>query len=211
MKVYLAEHPGKTNKDAMKHVCLPILSTFLIPHQVFRSGRFGKMHRKIQSAARKLRRRIPKLLQGRRKLQQRSPRVRVHRLSLAATNERSRSHDPAFDQFYSLRRFGPFGIIVYFSPGFRLVFYPVFMPIVLLLCFLQRDDGRPVLTLLTCRQVVIVVHWHSTVLRVSIHAPDAIFILAMMRTPCSHSLASMGISGVSEIVKAYNFGPNGHK
>jgi hypothetical protein len=88
MKVYLAEHPGKTNKDAMKHVCLPILSTHLIPHQVFRSARFGKMHRKIQSVARKLRRRTPKLLSGRRKLQQRYPRMmRVPKLSLAATNE----------------------------------------------------------------------------------------------------------------------------
>lgn len=90
MKVYLAEHPGKTNKDAMKHVWLPILSTFLISYQLFRSARFGKMHRKIQGAARKLRRRAPKLLSGRRKLQQRCPRVtRVPRLSLAATNERS--------------------------------------------------------------------------------------------------------------------------
>jgi hypothetical protein len=116
MKVYLAEHPGKTNKDAMKHVCLTILSNFLIPHQVFRSARFGKMHRKIQSVVRKLRRRTLKLLSGRRKLQQRSPRVmRVPRLSLAATNER------AFGQMHSVWtcRY----IIVYFSPGFCLVFY----------------------------------------------------------------------------------------
>ena len=89
MKVYLAEHPGKTNKDAMKHVRLPVLSTSLLSHRVFRSARFGKTHRKIQSVVRKLRRRTLKLLSGRRKLQQRSPRVRVPRLSLAATTERS--------------------------------------------------------------------------------------------------------------------------
>jgi hypothetical protein len=89
MKVYLAEHPGKTNKDAMKHVRLPVLSTSLLSHRVFRSARFGKTHRKIQSVVRKLRRRTLKLLSGRRKLQQRSPRVRLPRLSLAATTERS--------------------------------------------------------------------------------------------------------------------------
>ena len=87
MKVYLAEHPGKTNKDAMKHVCLATLSTFLT-HQVFRSAHFGKMHPKIQSAARTLRRRIPRLPSGQRKPQQRSPRVmRARRLSPAAMNE----------------------------------------------------------------------------------------------------------------------------
>ena len=116
MKVYLAEHPGKTNKDAMKHVCLPILSTFLIPHQVFRLARFGKMHRKTQSAARKLRRRTPRLLSGRRKLHRRSPRMmRVPRLSLAATNERLQIPYPTFGQSYSLRRFGPFGILLSIS------------------------------------------------------------------------------------------------
>jgi hypothetical protein len=118
MKVYLAEHPGKTNKDAMKHVCLPILSTSLLPHRVFRSVRFGKTHRKIQSVARKSRRRTLKLLTGRRKLQQRPPRVmRVPRLSLYLQRRMNgrRSHDPAFGQSYSFRRFGPFGTLLSIS------------------------------------------------------------------------------------------------
>jgi hypothetical protein len=120
MKVYLAEHPGKTNKDAMKHVCLLILSTFLIPHQVFRSVRFGKMRRKIQGADRKLRRRTPKLPSGQRKPQQRSPRVmKVPRLSLAATDERSQGLMICFWSILLLAQVWTFWyIIVYFSPGF---------------------------------------------------------------------------------------------
>lgn len=109
MKVYLAEHPGKTNKDAMKHVCLPFLSTFLIPYQIFRSARFGKMHQKIQRVAKKSRRRTPKLRGDRRKEQQRSQRVMtVPRLSLAAMNERSQV---LWSSLWSilLRRLRPFG------------------------------------------------------------------------------------------------------
>ena len=33
MKTYLAENPGKTNKDAMKHVCLPTFRISSFAHQ----------------------------------------------------------------------------------------------------------------------------------------------------------------------------------
>lgn len=140
MKVYLAEHPGKTNKDAMKHVCPPTLSTFLIHDQVFRLARFGKMHRKIQGVARKLRGRTPKLLSGRRKLP--TLRVRLPRLSLAATNERSRASGSCFWPILFLARVWTFRyIIVYFNPGFFFALYSIVSSCPsLLLCFLQRED-----------------------------------------------------------------------
>lgn len=118
MKAYLAEHPGKTNKDAMKHVCLPTFKFSSLPTNISRSAHFGKMHQKIQSAVRKLRRRHPKPLSGRRELQQRSQRVmRVPRLSLAATTEwlQVSSHVLVFDLLHSLRRFGPFGTLLSIS------------------------------------------------------------------------------------------------
>lgn len=113
MKVYLAEHPGKTNRDAMKHVCLPVVSTSLLSHRVFRSARFGKTHRKIQSVARKLRR---KLLSSRRKLQHWPPRVRFPRSSLYLHRRMNgrRTH-PFFGPSYYFRRFGLFGTLLSIS------------------------------------------------------------------------------------------------
>jgi hypothetical protein len=83
MKTYLADHPGKTNKDAMKHVRLVYSFNPSITDEIPRSAHFGKMHPRIPSV---VRRRPPKVQNGRRRPPQVFP--RALRSNLVATSKR---------------------------------------------------------------------------------------------------------------------------
>jgi hypothetical protein len=86
MKAYLADNPGKTNKDAMKHVCRYLCVSSISPINMSRLAHFGKMHLRTPSVVRKQRRRLPRQLSGQRKLQQTSLLPKVLRSSQVAMN-----------------------------------------------------------------------------------------------------------------------------
>jgi hypothetical protein len=106
----------------------PHFIPFLLLINMSRLVHFGKMHPKIQGAVRRPRRRYAKSQSGRRKLRQRFLRVmRVPRLSLAATNEWLQARTLVL---VSLILCAGLVLSIYYCPGFRLVFYCVFIPIV---------------------------------------------------------------------------------
>jgi hypothetical protein len=87
MKTFLADNPGKTNKDAMKHVCPHHVSYRPCHSSTSRLAHFGKMRPRILSAVWRPRRRFPKPPSDQRKLQQMTLLPKVPRSSQAAMNK----------------------------------------------------------------------------------------------------------------------------
>jgi hypothetical protein len=117
MKNYLAENPGKTNKDAMKHV-RPILPLVLLfTHSHFQIGALWKDAPENPRRGQAVKERPPRRHRsGQRRLSQRILRVRMApRSSLAVTNERSCAHSSRVRYIIALffSRFAVYFIVSY--------------------------------------------------------------------------------------------------